>query len=69
LPVFAAGAPDRWRLKAIELYAAPALDVDRIAASARAANLVRALTAMPPNKLDAGAYRRACWASCRGAIT
>ena len=31
----------------------------RIAASARAANLVRALTALPPNKLDAGAYRRA----------
>jgi leucyl aminopeptidase len=59
LPVFRSRRPDRWRLKAIELYAAPILDVDRIAASARAANLVRALTALPPNKLDAGAYRRA----------
>ncbi|HEX2791343.1 MAG TPA: leucyl aminopeptidase family protein [Steroidobacteraceae bacterium] len=59
LPVFRSRRPDRWRLKAIELYAAPTLDVDRIAASARAANLVRALTATPPNKLDAGAYRRA----------
>ena len=59
LPVFRSRRPDRWRLKAIELYAAPSLDVDRIAASARAANLVRALTALPPNKLDAGAYRRA----------
>ena len=59
LPVFRSRRADPWRLKTIELYAAPALDVDRIAASARAANLVRALTAMPPNKLDAGAYRRA----------
>jgi leucyl aminopeptidase len=59
LPVFRSRRPDPWRLKTIELFAAPTLDVDRIAASARAANLVRALTAMPPNKLDAGAYRRA----------
>jgi leucyl aminopeptidase len=59
LPAFRSRRADRWRLKAIELYAAPALDVDRIAASARAANLVRALTAMPPNKLDARTYRRA----------
>ena len=59
LPVFRSRRPDRWRLKTIELYAAPTLDVERIAASARAANLVRALTALPPNKLDAGAYRRA----------
>jgi leucyl aminopeptidase len=59
LPVFRSRPPDRWRLKTIELFDAPTLDVDRIAASARAANLVRALTAMPPNKLDVGAYRRA----------
>lgn len=59
LPAFRSRRSDHWRLKAIELYAAPTLDVDRIAASARAANLVRALTALPPNKLDAAAYRRA----------
>jgi leucyl aminopeptidase len=58
LPVFRSGRAERWRLKAIEIYGAPKLDVDRIAASARAGNLVRALTAMPPNKLDASAYRR-----------
>jgi len=58
LPVFRSRRGHPWRLGAIELYAAPRLDVDRIAASARAGNLVRALTAMPPNKLDAGAYRR-----------
>jgi leucyl aminopeptidase len=59
LPVYRSRRSHAWRLKAIELYAAPALDTDRIAASARAGNLVRTLTAMPPNKLDAGAYRRA----------
>jgi leucyl aminopeptidase len=58
LPVYRSRRAKAWHLKAIELYAAPALDIDRIAASARAGNLVRALTAMPPNKLDAGAYRR-----------
>jgi leucyl aminopeptidase len=58
LPVYRSRRGHPWRLAALELYAAPALDLDRIAASARAGNLVRALTAMPPNKLDAGAYRR-----------
>jgi leucyl aminopeptidase len=58
LPVYRSRRGHPWRLDALELYAAPALDLDRIAASARAGNLVRALTAMPPNKLDAGAYRR-----------
>jgi leucyl aminopeptidase len=58
LPVYRSRRAPAWHLKAIELYAAPALDLDRIAASARGGNLVRALTAMPPNKLDAGNYRR-----------
>jgi leucyl aminopeptidase len=57
LPVYRKPSSKRWRLRTVELYAAPALDLDRIAASARAGNLVRALTAMPPNKLDASAYR------------
>jgi leucyl aminopeptidase len=58
LPVYRSRRAHPWRLAALEMYAAPALDLERIAASARAGNLVRALTAMPPNKLDAGAYRR-----------
>jgi len=58
LPVYRSRRGHPWRLAALELYAAPALDLDRIAASARAGNLVRALTAMPPNRLDASAYRR-----------
>jgi leucyl aminopeptidase len=58
LPVYRSRRGHPWRLDALELYAAPALDLERIAASARAGNLVRALTAMPPNKLDASAYRR-----------
>ena len=58
LPVYRSRRSSAWRLQAIELYAAPPLDIDRIAASARAGNLVRALTAMPTNKLDVGAYRR-----------
>jgi leucyl aminopeptidase len=59
LPVYRSRRSNKWRLNAIELFAAPALQLDRIAASARAGNLVRALTAMPPNKLDVSAYRRA----------
>jgi leucyl aminopeptidase len=58
LPDFRSRPADRWRLQSIELYAAPRLELARIAASARAGNLVRALTALPPNKLDAAAYRR-----------
>jgi len=58
LPVYRSRRSTAWRLQAVELYAAPALDIDRIAASARAGNLVRSLTAMPTNKLDVGSYRR-----------
>jgi len=59
LPDFRSTRTRPWRLQAIELYAPPpALDLARIAASARAGNLVRTLTAAPPNVLDAGAYRR-----------
>jgi leucyl aminopeptidase len=58
LPDFRSKPAKPWTLQSIELYAAPPLDTARIAASARAGNLVRTLTAMPPNKLDARAYRR-----------
>ncbi|HEY6453093.1 MAG TPA: M17 family metallopeptidase [Steroidobacteraceae bacterium] len=58
LPDFRSRPAERWRLRSIELYAAPSLPVERIAAGARAGNLVRTLTALPPNRLDAPAYRR-----------
>jgi leucyl aminopeptidase len=58
LPDFRSQPSEAWRLRSIELYAAPPLDLERIGASARAGNLVRALTVLPPNKLDARAYLR-----------
>jgi leucyl aminopeptidase len=48
----------RRRLRAISLHAAPPLDLARALASARGTNLVRHLTALPPNVLDARTYRR-----------
>jgi leucyl aminopeptidase len=56
LPQFRSQPGEHWQLKSIELYAAPPLEIQRIAATARANNLVRTLTALPPNKLDAAAY-------------
>src|SRR3984957_8832852 len=56
LPQFRSQPGEHWHLDAIELYAAPPLQIERLAATARAGNLVRTLTALPPNKLDAGAY-------------
>jgi leucyl aminopeptidase len=58
LPDFRSSRERRWRLQDIELHSSAAFDDRRIAASARAGNLVRTLTAAPPNKLDAVAYRR-----------
>jgi leucyl aminopeptidase len=58
LPQFRSTPGEHWRLESLQLYAAPPLPVERIAATARAGNLVRALTALPPNKLDAAAYLR-----------
>ncbi|MFT3905464.1 MAG: M17 family metallopeptidase [Steroidobacteraceae bacterium] len=46
------------RLTRIDLFAAPAIDLKRIVATAKATNLVRWLTALPPNLLDAAGYRR-----------
>jgi len=52
-------APARpWRLKVIEIYTAGRPDLKRCAATARANNLARWLTALPPNKLDPAAYHR-----------
>jgi leucyl aminopeptidase len=47
------------RATRIDLHGAAALDLPRIQATADATNLVRWLTAMPPNRLDARSYRRA----------
>lgn len=59
LPQFRKQAAPPWRLKSLDLYAAPpSLAVPRIIASAQATNLARWLTALPPNVLDARAYRR-----------
>jgi leucyl aminopeptidase len=46
-------------LREIDLHAGPRLDLARLRAGGAAANLARWLTALPPNVLDAGAYRRA----------
>ena len=55
----ASDAPPVKRLTRVDLFAAAALDVRRCQATADASNLVRYLTALPPNVLDAAAYRRA----------
>lgn len=58
LPSFRSTRARPWKLKTIELYGALAVDTYRIAASARGGNLVRTLTALPPNQLTAPAYKR-----------
>jgi leucyl aminopeptidase len=58
MPGFQGSPPPRWLLERIELFAAPEFAPGPIRASARAGNLVRALTALPPNKLDARGFRR-----------
>ncbi|HTP38916.1 MAG TPA: leucyl aminopeptidase family protein [Steroidobacteraceae bacterium] len=58
LPQWRRQSEPAWRLERVELFGAPALPLRRIAATARAGNLVRWLTAMPPNLLDATGYRK-----------
>lgn len=51
--------PDRAkRLQRIDMLGGDSLNLPRIASTARAQNLARWLTALPPNKLDTRAYRR-----------
>jgi len=57
-PSFRRDRRRRPRLRSVALYAAPRLDLARIGATARGTNLVRHLTLLPPNELDAGGYRR-----------
>jgi leucyl aminopeptidase len=53
------GDPRDPGIRRVEIYAAAAADHRRWQATAEAGNLVRHLTALPPNVLDAPAYRRA----------
>lgn len=55
--------PPGSRLARLKVYApAPGLDLDRVEAVAEGNNLARWLTALPPNRLDAAAYRKAVMA-------
>lgn len=58
LPAFRSTRETRKSLGQITLVGADDVDVRRASAAARGNNLVRWLTALPPNKLDARAYRR-----------
>lgn len=58
LPSFRTQAHPERHVRRIALLDADGLDTRHAAASARGTNLVRWLTALPPNMLDAGGYRR-----------
>ncbi len=58
MPDFRSRRPPPWTLQQIDLYQSPPLPLARIAATTRATNLVRWLTALPPNVLTARSYRR-----------
>ncbi len=58
LPTFRSSRSDRKKLRQITLLDGDDVDVRRASAAARGNNLTRWLTALPPNKLDARAYRR-----------
>lgn len=58
LPAFRSGRDERKRMREITLVAADEVDLRRASAAARGNNLVRWLTALPPNKLDTRTYRK-----------
>lgn len=58
LPAFRSSRDSRKQLRQITLVNGDEVDIRRASASARGNNLVRWLTALPPNKLDARAYRK-----------
>ena len=58
LPSFRSSRDTRKALREISLIDGDEVDIRRASAAARGNNLVRWLTALPPNKLDANAYRR-----------
>jgi leucyl aminopeptidase len=58
MPDFRSVRPPAWTLERIDLHQAPALPLAQVTATARATNLVRWLTALPPNMLTARSYRQ-----------
>jgi leucyl aminopeptidase len=58
LPSFRSARPGRRPLEHLELIGPAPADLAYLRAAAEANNLVRYLTALPPNKLDARSYRR-----------
>jgi leucyl aminopeptidase len=58
LPAFRSASADEKRINRIELFGDADVDVRHAVASARGSNLTRWLTSLPPNKLDARAYKR-----------
>lgn len=58
LPAFRSSREPRRELREIVLVDGEAVDLRRAVAAARGNNLTRWLTALPPNKLDARAYRQ-----------
>jgi leucyl aminopeptidase len=58
LPAFRAKAPARDGVRSVSVPRDSGIDLRYASAASRANNLARWLTALPPNKLDAAAYRR-----------
>ncbi len=58
LPSFLSKPPSRQRLSKLAMIGGEKLNLRRISSTARAQNLARWLTALPPNKLDTKTYRR-----------
>jgi leucyl aminopeptidase len=58
LPSFRSAREPRRPLREIVLLGGDAVDIGQACAAARGNNLVRFLTTLPPNKLDARSYRR-----------
>lgn len=58
LPSYRSAASDAPRIESIALAGAVQLDLAHAVAAARANNLARWLTALPPNMLDAATYRK-----------
>jgi leucyl aminopeptidase len=58
MPEFRRAPAPRWRLRSLRLFLSPKLPLAQIVATAEATNLVRWLTALPPNLLNAPGYLR-----------
>jgi leucyl aminopeptidase len=61
MPAFRSKPGKRWTLRQLLLFQAPVLPLTRITATGDATNLVRWLTALPPNVLNARGYQQLLW--------